>query len=42
MRNNPELFVKMKELYEQTLVSSHNLIVLEQLRLISNVLKSTQ
>lgn len=34
--------LKMKELYEQTLVSSLNLIDLEQLRLIANVLKKAQ
>ncbi|OCA97804.1 MurR/RpiR family transcriptional regulator [Clostridium beijerinckii] len=37
-----QVVLKMKDLYEQTLVSSSNLIDLEQLRLISNVLKNTQ
>jgi DNA-binding MurR/RpiR family transcriptional regulator len=32
----------MKELYEQTLVSSLNLIDLDQLRLVSNILKESQ
>ncbi len=34
--------LKMKELYEQTLISSLNLIDLEQLRLIANILKKAQ
>ncbi|AQR94817.1 MurR/RpiR family transcriptional regulator [Clostridium saccharoperbutylacetonicum] len=37
-----QIISKMKELYEQTLVSSLNLIDPEQLKLISNVLKNTQ
>nr|WP_207729649.1 MurR/RpiR family transcriptional regulator [Clostridium cibarium] len=37
-----QIVLKMKELYEQTLVSSLNLIDLEQLRLISNVLKNAK
>ena len=37
-----QIVLKLKELYEQTLVSSLNLIDLEQLRLISNVLKKAQ
>lgn len=37
-----EIVLKMKELYEQTLVSSLNLIDLEQLRLISTVLKKAE
>lgn len=37
-----EIVLKMKELYEQTLVSSLNLIDLEQLRLISTVLKKVE
>ncbi|OOM13883.1 MurR/RpiR family transcriptional regulator [Clostridium saccharobutylicum] len=37
-----QIVLKMKELYEQTLISSLNLIDLEQLRLISNALKNTQ
>ncbi len=36
-----QIVLKMKELYEQTLVSSLNLIDTEQLRLISNVLRKT-
>ena len=35
-----QIVMKLKDLYEQTLVSSLNLIDLEQLRLISNVLKN--
>ncbi|WP_315065783.1 MurR/RpiR family transcriptional regulator [uncultured Clostridium sp.] len=37
-----QIVLKLKELYEQTLVSSLNLIDLEQLRLISNVLRKAQ
>ncbi|MDS0525803.1 MurR/RpiR family transcriptional regulator [Clostridium sp. SHJSY1] len=37
-----QIVLKMKELYEQTLVSSLNLIDLEQLRLIATVLKKAQ
>ena len=37
-----QIVFKMKELYEQTLVSSLNLIDSEQLRLISKVLRETQ
>lgn len=37
-----EIVLRMKELYEQTLVSSLNLIDLEQLKLISNVLKEAK
>ena len=37
-----QIVLKMKELYEQTLVSSLNLIDLEQLKLISNVLEKAQ
>jgi len=37
-----QIVLKMKELYEQTLVSSLNLIDLEQLRLVSNVLEKAQ
>lgn len=37
-----QIVFKMKELYEQTLVSSLNLIDLEQLRLISNVLRKAK
>lgn len=37
-----QIISKMKELYEQTLVSSLNLIDPEQLKLISKVLKNTQ
>jgi len=37
-----QIVLKLKELYEQTLVSSLNLIDLEQLRLIANVLKNAQ
>ncbi|OOM77857.1 MurR/RpiR family transcriptional regulator [Clostridium sp. BL-8] len=37
-----QIVLKLKELYEQTLVSSLNLIDLEQLKLISNVLKKAQ
>lgn len=37
-----QISLKMKELYEQTLVSSLNLIDLEQLRLIATVLKKAQ
>lgn len=37
-----QIILKMKELYEQTLVSSLNLIDLDQLRLISNVLRKAQ
>lgn len=37
-----QIVLKMKELYEQTLVSSLNLIDLEQLRLISNILNDAQ
>lgn len=37
-----QIVLKMKELYEQTIVSSLNLIDLEQLRLITTVLKKAQ
>lgn len=37
-----QIVLNLKELYEQTLVSSLNLIDLEQLRLIANVLKKTK
>jgi DNA-binding MurR/RpiR family transcriptional regulator len=37
-----QIVSKMKELYEQTLVSSLNLIDLDQLRLVSNILKEAQ
>lgn len=37
-----QIVLKMKELYEQTLMSSLNLIDRDQLRLISNVLKKAQ
>jgi DNA-binding MurR/RpiR family transcriptional regulator len=37
-----EIVLRMKELYEQTMVSSLNLIDLEQLKLISNVLKEAK
>ena len=37
-----QILLKMKELYEQTLLSSLNLIDLEQLRIISEVLKKAQ
>ncbi|MGG7078496.1 MurR/RpiR family transcriptional regulator [Clostridium sardiniense] len=37
-----QIVIKMKELYEQALVSSLNLIDLDQLRLISNVLKKAK
>lgn len=37
-----QIVSKMKDLYEQTLVSSLNLIDLEQLRLVSNTLKEAQ
>ena len=37
-----QIVLKLKELYEQTLVSSLNLIDLEQLKLISNLLKKAQ
>ncbi|WP_243128366.1 MurR/RpiR family transcriptional regulator [Clostridium chromiireducens] len=37
-----QIVSNMKELYEQTLVSSYNLINLEQLRLVSNILKESQ
>lgn len=37
-----QIVLKMKELYEQTLVSSLNLIDLDQLRLISNVLRKAK
>lgn len=37
-----QIVLKMKDLYEQTLVSSLNLIDLDQLRLISNVLKKAK
>lgn len=37
-----QVTLKMKELYEQTLVTSSNLMDLEQLRLIANVLKKTE
>jgi DNA-binding MurR/RpiR family transcriptional regulator len=37
-----QIVLKIKELYEQTLVSSLNLIDLEQLRLVSNVLEKAQ
>jgi DNA-binding MurR/RpiR family transcriptional regulator len=37
-----QIVLKLKELYEQTIVSSLNLIDLDQLRIISNVLKKVQ
>ena len=37
-----QIVLNLKELYEQTLISSINLIDLEQLRLISNILKKTK
>lgn len=37
-----EIIFKMKELYDQTLVSSSNLIDLEQIRLVANVLKKSE
>lgn len=37
-----QIVSKMKELYEQTLVSSLNLIDLDQLRLVSNILKDAK
>ncbi|GAA0086486.1 hypothetical protein UT300007_29260 [Clostridium sp. CTA-7] len=37
-----EIVLRMKELYEQTMVSSLNLIDLEQLKLISNALKEAK
>lgn len=40
--NQNQITLQMKELYEQTLITSLNLIDLDKLRLITNILKETQ